>query len=92
MGGNQKWKRVNMNEKRFEIIDENYVGYYQGTAYLISNTENEWYIWEKKEKAQELVDLLNSLTETNQQLMFKLDVERSINNSITTQIAERLTL
>ena len=52
-----------MSEKRYEIIEENYVGYYQGTAFLMSNGENEWYIWEKKEKAQELADLLNILND-----------------------------
>lgn len=57
-----------MSEKQFEIIDEHYVGYYQGTAFLMSNGEEEWYIWEKKEKAQELVDLLNSLSKENEQL------------------------
>ena len=62
-----------MSEKQFEIIDEHYVGYYQGTAFLMSNGEEEWYIWEKKEKAQELVDLLNSLSKENEQLRKELD-------------------
>ncbi len=48
-----------MTEKRFTIVGEEYVGYMQGNAYIISNGECKFSLWERKEDAQKVCDYLN---------------------------------
>lgn len=48
-----------MSDKRFIIVGEEYVSYYGGYAQVISNGALEFMIWEEKEDAQKLCDLLN---------------------------------
>ena len=57
-----------MSEKRFTIVGEEYVGYTQGNAYIISNGECKFSLWESKEDAQKVCDYLNELSEENEQL------------------------
>lgn len=45
-----------MSEKRFTIVGEEYVGYMQGNAYIISNGECKFSLWESKEDAQKVCD------------------------------------
>lgn len=64
-----------MSEKRFTIVGEEYVGYTQGNAYIISNGECKFSLWESKEDAQKVCDYLNEqqatisrLNDENEQL------------------------
>ena len=68
-----------MSEKRFTIVGEEYVGYTQGNAYIISNGECKFSLWESKEDAQKICDYLNeqqatisALKEENEQLRQEL--------------------
>lgn len=62
-----------MSEKQFTIVGEEYVGYMQGNAYIISNRECKFSLWERKEDAQKVCDYLNELAEENEQLKQKLE-------------------
>ena len=53
-----------MSEKRFTIVGEEYVGYMQGNAYIISNGECKFSLWERKEDAQKVCDYLNEQQDT----------------------------
>lgn len=57
-----------MTEKRWEIIDEEFISYTGGTAQLISNGECEIHLWENPKDAQLFCDKLNALNEENEQL------------------------
>ena len=59
--------------KQFTIVGEEYVGYMQGNAYIISNGECKFSLWERKEDAQKVCGYLNELSEENEQLRQKLD-------------------
>lgn len=48
-----------MTEQEFVIIDEEYVIYAQGNAYVISNGERKFSIWEDEDEAQKVCDYLN---------------------------------
>ena len=48
-----------MMSKQFTIVGEEYVGYMQGNAYIISNGECKFSLWERKEDAQKVCDYLN---------------------------------
>lgn len=48
-----------MSDKRFIIVGEEYVSYYGGYAYVISDGVFEFQVWGEKEDAQKLCDLLN---------------------------------
>ncbi len=48
-----------MSKQQFIIAGEEYVGYTQGNAYIISNGECQFSIWESKEDAQKVCDYLN---------------------------------
>ena len=48
-----------MSEKRFTIVGEEYVGYTQGNAYIITNGECKFSLWESKEDAQKVCNYLN---------------------------------
>ena len=62
-----------MSDKRFTIVGEEYVGYMQGNAYIISNGECKFSLWERKEDAQKVCGYLNELSEENEQLRKQLD-------------------
>ena len=59
--------------EQFTIVGEEYVGYMQGNAYIISNGECTFSLWERKEDAQKVCNYLNELAEENEQLRQKLD-------------------
>lgn len=61
-----------MSENRFAIIGQEYVSYYGGYAQIISNGTLQFMIWEEKEDAQKLCDLLNGLYEKNEHLKNRL--------------------
>ena len=57
-----------MSEEKFVIIGEEYVGYRQGNAYIISNGECKFSLWERKEDAQKVCNYLNEQQVTIKQL------------------------
>lgn len=61
-----------MTEKRWEIIDEEFISYTGGTAQLISNGECEIHLWERPKDAQLFCDKLNAINEENEQLKTQL--------------------
>ena len=49
--------------KLWKIIDEQFISYYGGYAYLITNGDCRFHVWERKEDAQKICDMLNELSE-----------------------------
>ena len=45
----------------WRIVDEEFVGYYSGYAYLVSNDECKFHVWERKEDAEKVCTMLNNL-------------------------------
>ena len=45
--------------EQFTIVGEEYVGYMQGNAYIISDGKCKFSLWERKEDAQKVCDYLN---------------------------------
>ena len=54
--------------KRFKIVDEQFISYYGGTGYKISNEECGFWLWHNKNESQKVCDKLNSILEENEQL------------------------
>ena len=70
-------------QKYWKIIDEEFISYYGGNAYLISNGDCKFHIWERKEDAQKVCDLLNELTNKGLEYdSFRLKVALSIQHRI----------
>ena len=60
---------VEMTEnKRFKIVDEQFISYYGGTGYKISNEECGFWLWHNKNESQKVCDKLNSILDENRQL------------------------
>ena len=57
-----------MTEKRFKIVDEQFISYYGGTGYKISNEECGFWLWHNKNESQKVCDKLNSILYENEQL------------------------
>ena len=49
----------NMSEQQFVIIDKEWISYTGGYAYVVSNGECEFSLWEDKEDTQKVCDYLN---------------------------------
>ena len=71
-----------MIEKQFTIVGEEYVGYTQGNAYIISNGECKFSVWENKEDTQKVCDFLNELNGEVQLLKCALAVKSITNISL----------
>ena len=70
-------------QKYWQIIDKGYISYCGGNVYLISNGDCKFYIWEMKEDAQKVCDLLNELTHKGVEYdSFRLKVTLSIQHRI----------
>ena len=54
--------------KRFKIVDEQFISYYGGTGYKISNEECGFWLWHNKNESQKVCDKLNSILDGNEQL------------------------
>ena len=54
--------------KRFKIVDEQFLNYYGGTGYKISNEECCFWLWHNKNESQKVCDKLNSILDENEQL------------------------
>ena len=50
------------DKKLWKIIDNEFISYYGGHAYLISNGDCKFHVWEHKEDAQKVCDMLNELS------------------------------
>ena len=59
--------------KRFTIIDKEFISYYGGNGYLISNGECKIWLWHSKEESQKVCDKLNSIPDENEQLKKRID-------------------
>lgn len=70
-----------MTEKQFKIIDKEFISYYGGDAYLISNGDCKFHVWENKEDAQKVCDKLNNLVDENKR--FKYTLIEAIHNERT---------
>lgn len=57
-----------MTEKRFKIVDKQFISYYGGTGYKISNEECGFWLWHNKNESQKVCDKLNSILYENEQL------------------------
>ena len=57
-----------MTEKRFKIVDKQFISYYGGTGYKISNEECGFWLWHNKNESQKVCDKLNSILDENEQL------------------------
>ena len=57
-----------MTEKRFTIVDEQFISYYGGTGHKISNEECGFWLWHSKTESQKVCDKLNSILDENEQL------------------------
>lgn len=62
-----------MSEEKFVIVGEEYVGYIQGNAYIVSNGKCKFSLWESKEDAKKVCNYLNKLIEENKELRKELD-------------------
>lgn len=65
--------------KRFKIVDEQFISYYGGTGYKISNEECGFWLWHNKNESQKVCDKLNSILEENEQLKQRIkELEQEI--------------
>ena len=60
--------------KRFKIVDEQFISYYGGTGYKISNEECDFWLWHNKNESQKVCDKLNSILDENEQLRKENDM------------------
>ena len=54
--------------KRFKIIDKQFISYYGGYAYLIGNGNFKFWLWHNESESQKVCDKLNSIMEWNDDL------------------------
>lgn len=74
--------------KRFKIVDEQFISYYGGTGYKISNEECGFWLWHNKNESQKVCDKLNSILDENEQLrkendMLSCELSVSVNKEIS---------
>ena len=74
--------------KRFKIVDEQFISYYGGTGYKISNEECGFWLWHNKNESQKVCDKLNSILDENGQLrkennMLSCELSVSANKEIS---------
>lgn len=58
--------------KRFKIVDEQFISYYGGTGHQISNGECGFWLWHSKTESQKVCDKLNNILDENEQLKKQL--------------------
>ena len=59
--------------KRYKIVEEQFISYYGGTGYKISNEECGFWLWHSKNESQKVCDKLNSILDENEQLKQQKD-------------------
>lgn len=62
-----------MTEKRFTIIDKQFISYYGGDGHQISDGECKFWLWHNKEESQKVCDKLNNLIDENEQLKKEIE-------------------
>ena len=77
-----------MTEKRFKIVDKQFISYYGGTGYKISNEECGFWLWHNKNESQKVCDKLNSILDENEQLrkendMLSCELSVAVNKEIS---------
>ena len=78
-----------MTEKRFKIIDEQFISYYGGTGHKISNGECGFWLWHSKEESQKVCDKLNSILDEKEQLKIDLGIAED-NHKLDKEIIDDL--
>lgn len=70
--------------KRFKIVDEQFISYYGGTGYKISNEECGFWLWHSKNESQKVCDKLNGILDENEQLKQFIQslAEQSVNGKV----------
>ena len=63
-----------MTEKRFKIVDEQFISYYGGTGHKISKKECGFWLWHNKNESQKVCDKLNSILDENEQLKSTINI------------------
>lgn len=58
--------------KLWKIIDEQFISYYGGYAYLITNGDYMFHVWERKEDAQKVCAKLNEVIQENKRIKQEL--------------------
>lgn len=81
------YPRALNKKQQFTIVGEEYVGYTQGNAYIISNGECKFSLWESKEDAQKVCDYLN---EQQEQFITILKQEIADTQAILEMLSEKL--
>ena len=56
------------NYIHMDIVDKQFISYYGGTGYKISNEECGFWLWHNKNESQKVCDKLNSILYENEQL------------------------
>ena len=65
--------------KRWKIIEEQFISYYGGCGYKISNGECGFWLWHSKEESQKVCDKLNELNDENDVLKQQLKTKYIVN-------------
>ena len=68
--------------EQFTIVGEEYVGYMQGNAYIISDGKCKFSLWERKEDTQKVCDYLNKQQATINELKKEIKRLKCMNNQL----------
>lgn len=68
--------------EQFTIVGEEYVGYIQGNAYIISDEKYKFSLWERKEDTQKVCDYLNKQQATINELKKEIKRLKCMNNQL----------
>lgn len=72
-----------MTEKQWRIIDKEFISYTGGYAYVISNGDCGFCVWERKEDVQKVCDKLNELTSCIESYKNKSDMCEQYQKDVT---------
>lgn len=79
-----------IENKRFKIVDEEFISYYGGTGHKISNGECGFWLWHSKEESQKVCDRLNFIIDENEELKKELKALRKKYNNFSDTVDKRL--
>ena len=74
--------------KRFKIIDKQFISYYGGYGHLISNGNCKFWLWHDESGSQKVCDTLNIIMEENDGLKQALSDEKHLNKLELDQLKE----
>ena len=75
-----------MTEKRFKIVDEQFISYYGGTGHKISNEECGFWLWHNKIESQKVCDKLNNILDENEQLKKDVDYWKQVASQYSNEL------